>query len=322
MSALTIGSFFAVRIIFARANTGMSSPGAGKDYKEHYAFIHTDGEDDLWDNIFEGARQKGEELGVCVEYFGKDLTVNYSTDELMNIAVMSGVDGIIVDGGGGTGDMTELINSASKKGIPVVTVMSDSAESDRICFVGVSSYTMGRQYGAQILKHYSGDNIRIYVVMDYERESSGQDLVISGIYDEFADKGLIDKCVIEGIYVHDESAFNAEEDIRSIFMGRALPDACVALNSVYTKCLFQAVVDYNKVGDIYLYGFNDSPDILEAVRKDLLEATISVNASKLGESAVDALFEYIDTGYVSNYITQDTRVILAQDVRSANEETD
>ena len=85
----------------------------------------------------------------------------------------------------------------------------------------------------------------------------------------------------------------------------------VAINSVYTRCLFQAAVDYNKAGSVALYGFDDSVDILEAVSKNLLEATVSVDSSRIGASAVDALEEYTDTGYVTTYIAQDTEVILA-----------
>ncbi len=320
MSALTIGSFITVRVVLRRVNSEVSDQKTARSvYSRHYAFIHTDGEDDLWESIYEGAMLRGEDLDAYVEYFGRDLTVGYSLDELLEIAIMSDVDGIILDGEG-SDETAGLIGEATAKKIPVVTVMSDCADSDRVSFVGFSSYNMGRQYGSQILKHYSGDNMRVYVIMDYERDSSGQDLVISGIYDEFADKGLSGKCDVESIYVHDATAFNAEEDIRDIFMGRSLPNACIALNSAYTRALFQAVVDYNRVGDIYLYGFNDSNDILEAVGKNLLEATVSVNAQSMGMSAVEALDEYINTGYVSDYISQDTRIILAGDLESTDAE--
>ena len=144
---------------------------------------------------------------------------------------------------------------------------------------------------------------------------SVQDLVISGITDEFAGQGRQDDCTIEGIYISGDTPFTAEEDIRTIFIGKTLPDVIIALNSVHTRCLYQAAVDYNKVGDVVLYGFHDSDDILQAVSKGILEATVSVDAQQLGAAAVEAMNEYLETGYVSNYVEQDTRIISGLDLR-------
>lgn len=314
MIAVTMGSFFVMRFFLGRVSTQVRSErDQDVAFNRHFAFIYSGSDTELWDLIYEGALNRGFEQNAYVEYFGRSLTQDYSDVELMNMAIDAGVDGIIV-AGDATEDKTAAIDRAAQDGIPVVTVFSDSSDSERISFVGFSSYTMGRQYGSEIVRFYDGRDMIIYVVMGSNPTGSSYDLVVSGIADEFADRGLADACRIEGIYVSDETAFTAEEDIRDIFVGRALPDAMVALNSVYTRCLFQAAVDYNKVGAVYLYGFNDSEDILEAVRKELLVSTITVDAPQMGSGAVDALTEYLDTGYVSNYIAQDTVVLRASDL--------
>ncbi|MBR6390815.1 MAG: substrate-binding domain-containing protein [Lachnospiraceae bacterium] len=305
---MTIGSIVALRLLMNSAQSPGGSRGT-MSYDRHYAFIHKGADEDLWAHIYDGARARGEELGVYVEDFGAQLTVDYDRDELIRIAVDADVDGIIVDGEADE-EMSDAIAYASSQGIPVVTALDDCAESDRVCFVGFSNYTVGRQYGEELLKGDVSDGITVYVVMDNEN-AGGANLVISGIYDEFAERGVADICNIEGVYVNNETTFTAEEDIRDIFINGSLPDAMVAINSVYTRCLFQAAVDYNKAGSVALYGFDDSVDILEAVSKNLLEATVSVDSSRIGASAVDALEEYTDTGYVTTYIAQDTEVILA-----------
>ena len=309
---MTIASLVTVRLLTGRAAHTVASPR--EQYLRHYAFIHTGSDDGLWDNIYNGALERGTELDAYVEDFGANLTVDYDRNELIDIAIDAAVDGIIVDGDA-SDETTELIDRAQAAGIPVVTVFNDCAESDRVCFVGFSNYNIGRQYGAELLDGGSSEAVRICVVMDND-SAGGQNLVISGIYDEFADRGLGDNCNIEGVYVNNETTFTAEEDIRDIFIGSDLPDAIVALNSVYTRCLFQAAVDYNKTGDVALYGFDDSDDILEALGKELLEATISVDAAKMGVSAVEALDEYINTGYVTTYIAQDTEVIHELEART------
>ncbi len=307
MIIVSVGSIVAMRLIMAQiGNTGVTQ---NDPYSKHYAFIHNGTGEELWSNLYQAAAAKGETLDAYVEDFGQDLTVAYSAPELVRIAVDASVDGIIVDGGTDE-EMAEAIAYASAAHIPVVTVFNDCADSDRICFVGFSNYNIGRQYGAEMLKTPPEDALKVCVVMDSEN-AGGSNLVISGIYDEFAENGYADKCEIEGVYVNNETAFTAEEDIRDIFLNGSLPDVMVALNSVYTRCLFQAAVDYNKTVGIALYGFDDADDILEAVGKGLLEVTVTVDASQMGESAVEALDEYINTGYVTAYIAQDTEVITA-----------
>ena len=135
-----------MRVVLRRVNSEVSDQKTARSvYSRHYAFIHTDGEDDLWESIYEGAMLRGEDLDAYVEYFGRDLTVGYSLDELLEIAIMSDVDGIILDGEG-SDETAGLIGEAAAKKIPVVTVLSDCADSDRVSFVGFSSYNMGRHY--------------------------------------------------------------------------------------------------------------------------------------------------------------------------------
>ena len=48
--------------------------------------------------------------------------------------------------------MTELIDLASQKGIPVVTLLNDNTASKRCSFVGIGGYEIGREYGGQVIQ--------------------------------------------------------------------------------------------------------------------------------------------------------------------------
>lgn len=319
---LLIGTMITMRVLLKDVQqvNGMDD----EQYRRHYAYIHTDKDLDFWSNVYEGAVSKGNELGVYIEDFGTNLTADYDKKELINIAIAASVDGIIVDGDTDP-ETIELIDKAKSVGIPVITVLDDCNESDRIAFVGVSSYAMGRQYGEEIIKHYKGNEMKIGVLLDSSRGGSAQELAVAGISDIFKNYGINQQINIEGIYINGDTAFSAEEDIRDIFLDGDLPDAMVALNSVYTRCLFQAIVDYNRVGNMVVYGFHDSTDIIEAVSKKIIDGSMSVNARELGSSSVEALEEYWETGYVSEYITQDTQLILtdrAKQIIKENENND
>ncbi|MFR8844881.1 MAG: hypothetical protein ACLVGL_07425 [Waltera sp.] len=56
------------------------------------------------------------------------------------------------------------------------------------------------------------------------------------------------------ITVDDTNTFSVEESIRDIFMNETLPDIIICLNELSTTCVYQAVVDYNCVGEIAILG--------------------------------------------------------------------
>ena len=113
-----------------------------RECSRHYAFVTSSRDDIFWEEIFNQARRYGSTGGVFVEWMGKDLTVDYTKKELLEIAIASGVDGIILEGDGSE-DTRELIAEAGKASIPVVTVLSDCSGSQRKSFVGIDSYDVG-----------------------------------------------------------------------------------------------------------------------------------------------------------------------------------
>ncbi|MBQ2183162.1 MAG: substrate-binding domain-containing protein, partial [Lachnospiraceae bacterium] len=151
--------FVAVALYFSRSiraarhagDTYSAASSSGVDFSKYYVMITSDRELDFWESVYKGAYEEGIKKGVCVEMMGENLSEDYSDTELMEIAIASKVDGIIVYADD-SAEMRDLINEAVNEGIPVVTVYGDSANSLRCCYVGVGSYNLGREYGRQIVK--------------------------------------------------------------------------------------------------------------------------------------------------------------------------
>lgn len=281
-----------------------------KKYEKHYAMITDDTEKEFWDSVYRAASQEGEERQIFVERFGSNLNYKYSKSELMQIAIDAAVDGIILEGDESP-ELTSMINLAQESDIPVVTVKNDCSASERISFVGISSYNLGKTYGNKLLSLLTEETNKVYVLMDADIADLSQDIVVSGIRDaiDTVSQKEIDY-VIEGVAIDSQDAFGSEEAIRDIFLDdKNLPDVMICLNSVFTKCAFQAAVDYNKVGQVNILGYYDSDDILEAVSKNILQSTISIDTESMGRMSVQALQEYQKTGYVSTYMAVDSRMI-------------
>lgn len=283
-------------------------------YDKYYVMITKDRKSSFWQSVYQGACQRGLEENVYVDLLGENLSEDYSREDLMRIAISSGVDGIFVESDE-SGELTELIDEAVDRDIPVVTLYGDNTHSKRCSFVGVGSYNLGREYGRQVLKiarenAWENREIQVAIVMNAYAMDTGQNIISSGIQDAIEqEKTENTDFAVSYITVDDTNTFSVEESIRDIFMEERLPDIIICLNELNTTCVYQAVVDYNQVGQISILGYYDSDTIINAIDREVVNATISIDTEQMGRFCVDALTEYYLLGNTSQYFTADVTLI-------------
>lgn len=306
-------------------------------YSQYYVMIVDDRKDVFWQAVYRGAYEAGQKENIYVELLGDNLSKDYTREDLMRIAVSSEVDGIIVTAGESE-EMSGLIDDAAEAGIPVVTLYEDNTHSNRCSFVGVGSYNLGREYGRQILKFteerykenavvYDGSTLtgeigkagdevlKVSVLVNAHAQDSGQNILCSGIQETIdMEKSAEIPVEISLITIDDTNAFAVEESIRDIFMEEDIPDMIVCLNELSTTCVYQAVVDYNRVGQVNILGYYDSDTILKAIDRNVIYSTIAVDTMQMGSFCVDALSEYHELGYTSQYFTADITLIDKENV--------
>ncbi len=76
-----------------------------------------------------------------------------------------------------------------------------------------------------------------------------------------------------------------------------------------TDAAYRSVVDYNQVGNIDILGYYQTEDILDAIDKQIIQSTITVDGEEVGRLCVLALLEYQEKGYVNGYFPVTTYVI-------------
>ena len=294
-------------------------------YDKYYVMITDDAESSFWKSVYEAASLRAAEENAYVEMISDNLSREYSQAELMEIAIASKVDGIIVTAGESE-EITELINQAYEEGIPVITLFNDNAQSERLSFVGVGNYNLGKEYGNLIIQMakegaFPGNHINVAVLVDGGAESSGQNVLAAGIQD------TIDKESSETVVSHKRidvtlvpvdasNSFSVEESVRNLFLRGtgSIPNIVVCLNETETNSVYQAVVDYNQVGIVNILGYYDSGAILKGIERDVIYATLSIDTEQLGQYCIDALTEYYELGYTSQYSTVDSYVINKRNV--------
>lgn len=296
-----------------------------KTYKRYYVMIAEDRESSLSKSIHDGALQAAQESNCFVEMLGDNLSQDYSTADLMRIAIASDVDGIILEADE-SAEMSKLINEAVLKGIPVVTTVSDNKNSRRCAFVGISGYDLGKEYARQIIKIAIGDaarkrEIKVSVLVNEKGESSAQNLLNMGIQDtietEFTAKYKNGpKIEVSLVPIDYSGEFATEESVRDLFIHAkdSLPDIFVCNTEDATTSVYQAVVDYNKVGEIAILGYYDSDAILKAIDRGVIESTVSIDTGQIGRYSISSMTEYLDYGYTSEYQTANITLINKENV--------
>lgn len=283
-----------------------------ENYSLYYVMIVEDRKSDFWREIYESAHEAGLQQDIYVDLLGDNLSQNYSKLDLMKIATYSGVDGIIIEADESL-RMTEAINKAVDAGIPVVTLYADNTQSKRCSYVGISNYDIGREYGRQVLKIANRKRASqdVLVLLDGNSGDTSQNIVWSGIQETIV-QGNADEEIqfsMNSAVVDNSSTFTVEESIRDLFMQEEMPDIIICLNELNTSCVYQAVVDYNKVGEVSILGYHNSDTILKGVYRSVIDVTISVDTEQMGRYCVDALTEYRALGNTSDYFTVDISLI-------------
>lgn len=293
-------------------------------YSRYYVMIVDDSKSAFWQSAYQGAYEAGIKEDIYVELLGDNLSEDYEKSDLMRIAVASNVDGIIV-AADESQLMLELIDEAVAVGIPVVTLYGDNTQSNRCSFVGVTSYNLGREYGHQVLeliKDKEGTQ-KVAVLVNAYAKDSAQNILCSSIQETIErEKQERAQVEIELVSVDDTNAFSVEESIRDLFMKEEVPNIIICLNELNTTCVYQAVVDYNKVGQVDILGYYISDTILKAIDRNVIYATVSIDTMQMGKYCINALSEYNELGYTSQYFTADITLIHKKNVSEYLEDGD
>ena len=283
-------------------------------YDDYYVMIVEDRKSDFWQEVYNGAYNAGLEENIYVDLLGSHLSQNYNKYELMEIAIYSDVDGIIVAADESM-RMTGLIDLAVANDIPVVTLYGDNPNSTRCSYVGVGNYELGREYGRQVLELAGEKSVSAAVLVSTQTNDTSQNIVWSGIQETILQENDKDADIrLSLISVDDSSNFTVEESIRDIFMKESLPDIIICLNAVNTTCLYQALIDYNKVGEISILGYYDNDTILKGIHRNVITSTIVIDTNQMGKYCIDALTEYKQFGNTSEYFMADITLIDKENI--------
>ena len=293
------------------------------EYPRLYAYIADDPESQLSGRIYKEISEYAVQNNCFVEMTGQGLSTSYSKSDRINIAISSKVDGIIIEGDDSE-ETKNLINKATRKGIPVVTVLSDSAGSSRKSFVGLNNYTLGTEYGNELAAISQAANtypLNVLILLDRD-DGNSDDIIHSAIQQAVLGKSI----VLSSEVVDTSTPFTSQEDVMNILddlsKKRQMPDVIICLNDRTTESTIQCIVEKNLVGKTTILGYYDSDNIKKAIDRGSVYATFAIETKTLASHCIKALNEYNNTGFVSEYSAASYILINRKNIANYDQEGD
>lgn len=285
-----------------------------KKYEKEYVLITEENDSEFWQSVYESGQKEAEKNNAYLEQMGSSQPSSYTMTDCIKIAIASEVDGILLHPDG-TMKVQEQIKAATNAGIPVVTLVDDAADSERISCIGLNAYQLGQLYADAVLRLITPDTNKIEILLD-DKDTTRNDMIFNQITSTIRSiLGKDRKLEISSRNISRENTFDSEEAVRDIIIDfDHLPDILVCFSDVDTQAACQAVVDYNQVGNVSIIGYYTSDTILHAIDKNIAYSTITLDTEQIGKEAIDALEEYQQSGYVSEYISINLDIVTKDNI--------
>lgn len=297
--------------------SGLEEAEESRVYESQYEMIVGSGKNEFWQAVYASAKKAAENHNAYLEFHASDMGTGYNEIDYMEISIAAGVDGIILEFNGEEA-LKKEIDKAETAGIPVITIMNDAPDSKRQSFVGVNDYQMGQAYGEQVAALMDEKTETALILLDSEKGDFEKSQIYSQISNVVMEQENGENVKIQAQNLMPENKFDIEEAIRTIFQSpEGPPQILVCMDEVTTECAYQAMIDFNMVGEVKIIGYYVSDTIREAVNKGLIPVTCTLDTEKMGKDCIEALWEYKQEGRVNSYYNVELEFVSKNEIPKA-----
>lgn len=279
----------------------------------HFSIIIDNLETPFWQAFRKGVQQAVDEFNVVVEINGVNgIEEMEKSLQYLDIAVASKVDGIITyvlqkDA------YIPYINAAKKEKIPVITVESDAQGSLRDCFVGTNDFELGKRAGEMMAEAADGKAQIAIILQSYVNDiyDATSNLKIEGFKDAI---NAYEDMEVVTIKTSSKGIFSAEDITQDIITNHPEIDAIFCTSSKDTIGTTQVIIDFNRVGDITIIGYDDLPNILDYIEKGVIYGTVVRDPRTIGYESIRTMVKILEGEYISSSITTDVDVVTKDNI--------
>ncbi len=273
--------------------------------KYHFFIILRNSDEPYVKDIEKGLIDTASSLNVAIETNYINGVDDYKDAiKYINIAIDSKVDGIITHAYN-TLEFKKLINKAKQYNIPVITLDVDLSNSKGSAYVGTNGFETGSKAGQLVAAALKG-KAQVAIILEDSGEYGNANLKLDGfknVIKEYKDMKL------ETVEISDNGILGANDVTQEILNNYPLVNAIVCTSARDTIGAAQLVVDFNRVSDITIIGYDSTPEILSYIQKGVIYGTIVPGAYKIGSDSIKTLVSLKADGRVSAYVHAESMVI-------------
>ena len=247
--------------------------------------------------VYEGASTVAEKYRAVVECYVPGLEAeNISLTQMLNYASCVNVDGIIAFIDSDAGQLNAPARSDGSP-IPLISVGFYSQSVPQACFIGTNYSELGKKIASRILK-LSSASTAVYIVAPPGPANINYSTLMNSIHDSLSLRADFTYSNV------DSAGLNVSKNL-SEHDGNIL---YVCLTEEDTISTVQETMYTNKDNRIHILGFGNNSTINVYFEKGFIDELVFVDPGKIGEIAMDELFEYRNTGHANSYIAADVQV--------------
>jgi ribose transport system substrate-binding protein len=205
----------------------------------------------------------------------------------MDIAIASKVDGIIIQAMDGS-EFIQKVQTATEKGIPVITVGLDAPLSLRKTYVGPNHSLEGELIGGKVSERMKGEGM--VCIVSGNKLTSFESLRLSGVKKVLSEFPGIKVIKVEA---SDNELNQSKQLVNRILNQYPGVKVFVGLNAEAGIGIEQALRERVRMKEFSLYAFDDTPELRDMVNTDRITATLTNDGAAIGEKSVLLMLEWI-----------------------------
>lgn len=283
--------------------------GYNKLPEYHFFVILPNSDEPYLKDLVNGLQETASKDDVALEINYTNSSNDYNdTLRLIKIAITSNVNGIITQGFN-TPEFKQLISEAKRKNIPVVSLDPSTTRNDTTAYVGTNGFEMGFKEGNMVIEATKG-HARVAMVLEEGIDSYGN-AKLQGFKE--AIKNYKDIQIV-ATKISEPGILGAHNITQEIISKYPQVNTIVCTTSKDTIGVAQIVIDFNKVGEISIIGYDKSPEILSYIQKGIIYGTIVPNFQAIGTKSIKYLMDVKKNGKAINFIDADSQVITQNNI--------
>ena len=244
-----------------------------------------------WNVVRKGAEDAGKELGVKVTVFMPQKEDIPQQIETVETWISMGFKGMAV----APSDPEALVspvNSAMKKGIPIITIDTDSPNSERICYIGTDNYTAGRAAGKEMAEILNGKGKvaiatgSLTAMNSLERMRGFEDAI----------KEYPEIVIVKPILCDNEETSKAVELAETALLNNPDLNAFFGVYAFNGPSAAKAVKAAGKKGEVHIVSFDVTDEHLYLINEGVIDATIAQKQYLMGYEGVKIIHNMSKNG--------------------------